>query len=530
MTSLVVALAALVVVGCGKALPPAPVRAGARTATAHPPVVGAFITYHARSRVFDIGNGRMARRIQVSEDGSDFATVSLRSLPSGVECLAGPQRDFAVTIGGRSYTTGSGSLRYVRHKTSSDRRGSQQLRMYLQPLHDDGASAPFELSVVYEVGKDAPSMQTWVEVENLGPAPVLVDYAATQLTTVTPDAAYVWRRGGRPASVKLPTTGPPEHGLVWLQASTAQHGPLIVGFASAAPGPLRHVTMGREGQVKVGTAGGGVWAHPGQTVALASAYVWVSVGPMIAQAAREWVASIELARRAVDVAAATDEISVAGHSLDAEWLATRDVNGIVCVPYAWQAAWDGADDDRARVTAAVKRVQDSGRRAGLLVPVAWLPENGGLAEDPALTLTTAVGEPFPISWHGGAGVVGALSSEYGELALRSLVALIDDLGLDAVLLDGPITSHIDSGGAGGGEWHAPWESWNGLLRLVSSLKRERPDVHIGVSAETYGQADGFDVALHPVAFLWRYGRQASYDGFWRDVERAPTTNGGSEPN
>ena len=124
-------------------------------------------------------------------------------------------------------------------------------------------------------------------------------------------------------------------------------------------------------------------------------------------------------------------------------------------------------------------------------------------------------------------MVASLSSGYGELALRSLVALVDDLGLHAVLLDGPVTAPVDSGGSADDPLQVGWGSWDGLLRLVTGLKRERPDIHIGVSASTYGQDDGFDVALHPTSFLWQYGRTANYDGFWRTVERAPISGGGS---
>lgn len=535
LTARAALVAVLLLAGCGGHVSAPRASAGRPSAVerALPDVVGAYVTYHGRSRTFVIGNGLLARRIQVSEDGTDFATVSLRSLPTGVECLSGPQHDFAVTIGGRAYITGNRSLRYERHETSSDRRGSQRLRMYLRPAQQTpGDEAPFEVSVVYEVAKDSPVMQTWIEVENLGPVPVLVEDGATQLTTIAPDGAYVWRRSRRPTSVKLPMRGAPDYGLAWLQAATQQHGPMTVGVASAAPGPLKSISADREGRVSVGMAaqGGGMWAQPGQRIALPSAYMWVSVGPLVAQAAREWMDAIDLARRAVDVAAPAAGISVAPDNVDARWLATQDVNDIVCVRYAWQTAWDGEDDARGRVTAAVEAIRKSGRRAGLLAPVAWLPDGGRLAQDPTLALATVVGAPFSSSWGGRSGVLASLSSDYGDVALRSLIALVDDLELHAILLDGPVTARIDSGGARGAAWHAPWESWNGLLRLVSGLKRERPDVHIGVSAETYGQDDGFDVTLHPMAFLWRFGGQARYDGFWREVERAPITGGGTEPN
>jgi hypothetical protein len=275
--------------------------------------------------------------------------------------------------------------------------------------------------------------------------------------------------------------------------------------------------------------GGGIWAQPGQTVALPSAYVWVSVGPLVAQAAREWMDSIDLARRSIDAARSADAISVANADLDADWLEAQDVNGIICIPYAWQAAWD-ADDQAERVSAAAGAIVASGRRPGLLVPVAWLPDGGALAADETLALRTADGGRVAASWRGSSGTMASLSSDYGELALRSLVALVDDLGLDAVLLDGPMAPPHDSGDMPGDVLRAGWDSWNGLLRLVSKLKRERPDIHIGVSGDTYGQSDGFDVALHPTSFLWQYGRSAAYDGLWRTVEGAPTTRGGSQGN
>ncbi|MBT3268236.1 hypothetical protein HN371_13840 [Candidatus Poribacteria bacterium] len=524
------AVAVVAAAGCGAGPPGelAPVERGT-AARARPPVVGAYVTYHAHSRVVTIGNALLARRLKIADDDIGFGSVSLRSLPTGVEILSGPQHDFALSVGGRSYTTGNGSLQYIRHDTSSDGRGGQSLRLYLRPIVPGGPdAAPFELTVVYEVAKDEPIIQTWGEVANHGDVPLLIEDAATQITTVAPDAAYVWRRGGRAATTTLPVAGGAEHGLVWLRSSTGRHGPLIVGLASAVPGPLKRIAADRAGGVAVGMAArsGGIWVQPRQTVALPSAYVWASVGPLVAQAARDWMDAIDLARRSIDAAGSVDDVSVADGELNATWLESRAPDAIVCVPYAWQSAWDD-DDERDRVTAATRTIAESGRRVGLHVPVAWLPDGGALAADGTFALTTAVGDRFSASWRGRPGMVASLSSGYGELALRSLVALVDDLGLHAVLLDGPVTAPVDSGGSADDPLQVGWGSWDGLLRLVTGLKRERPDIHIGVSASTYGQDDGFDVALHPTSFLWQYGRTANYDGFWRTVERAPISGGGS---
>ncbi|MAF10790.1 hypothetical protein CMK11_10090 [Candidatus Poribacteria bacterium] len=533
-TTLVVVCAIVAVAGCGgSGRSTRLARVGRDTPSrATPPVVGAYVTYHAPSRVFTVGNGSLARRIQIADDGMGVATLSLRSLPTGVETLAGAQHDFAVSIGGKSYTTGNRSLEYVRHDTASDGRGAQALRLYFRPVTVGGRdAAPFEVAAIYEVAKDTPVMQTWLEARNLGDVPLIVEDAATQLVTVTPDAAYAWRRGGRPATIALPIVGGADHGLVWLSASTARHGPLIIGIASSAPGPLKRIAADRAGRVAVGMdpRGGGIWAQPGQTVALPSAYVWVSVGPLVAQAAREWMDSIDLARRSIDAAPHVDVISVANADLDADWLEAQDVNAVVCVPYAWQAAWD-ADDQAERVFAATGAIVASGRRPGLLVPAAWLPDGGALAADETLALRTAAGGRVAASWWGSSGTMASLSSDYRELALRSLVALVDDLGLDAVLLDGPVTASVGAGDKPDNRLHAGWDSWNGLLRLVSNLKRERPDIHIGVSGDTYRQSDGFDVALHPTSFLWQRGRSAAYDGFWRTVASAPATAGGPQGN
>jgi hypothetical protein len=521
--------AVALLMGCGAVGPPVAPRLGSasRAQDSQPRVVGAYVTFHAPSRTIIIGNGRIRRRIQIGAERRGIATRSLVALPTGVECLDGSQDDFALTVGGRSYTTGSGALRYVRHDTSAVGRGSRQLRIELRPAADEEAEAAFSVAVTYEVPKDLPVIQTWIEVRSLSETPLLVERAATQLATARPATAHMWQRGGRPAKVGLPIDGSPEGGLVWLQSASGQHGPLVVGLASAAPGPLKRIDVRTDGAVSLSTAAaaGGLWVQPGQTVSLPSAYVWVSVGALVPQAAREWTDAVHLARRAIDAASPADVIAAAPDDVGSGVAALAATGALVCVPYAWPTAWDG-DDGRAELTQAIRVARDAGGRVGLVAPAAWLPLDSGLLKDPNLALRDASGSLVPASWHGRPGWIAALGSEYGDLALRSLVALIDDLRLDAILLDGPVSARANSGGVATGAWHSPWKTWDGLLRLVNGLKRERPDVHIGVSAATYGQEDGYDITLYPTAFLWRYGRHGEYDGMWRTVQRDPITAGG----
>ena len=514
-------------IGCGAGAPSLTQRdRGPDQPEAHTRVVGAYVTFHAPSRTFTVGNGRIRRLIQVGAEGRGITTRSLLSLPTGVECIRDGQDDFAVTVAGRSYTTGSGALRYVAHETSSVGRGSRQLRIEMRPpTGDDGREAAFAVTVTYEVPKDLPVIQTWMQIRSLSDTPLLIERASSQLATVRPTTAHVWARGGHPASAALPIDGSPEKGLVWLQSGTRQHGPLVVGLAHAAPGALKRIDAHPDGAVSFSTAAGsaGRWLQPRQTVSLPSAYVWVSVGSLVAQAAREWTDAVDLVRRSIDATSPVDALAVVGADDGSRARALAASGSLVCVPYAWPAAWDGSDG-HAEMRALVQAVQTAGGKAGVVTPAAWLPEAGALLDDPTLALRDASGGLVPASWEGRPGWVADLQSEYGDLALRSIVAMIDELDLDAVLLDGRASA--DAPATEAGAWRSPWDTWAGLLRLVNGLKRERPDVHIGVSAATYGQDDGFDITLYPTAFLWRYGRRSEYDGMWRTVQRDRVTAGG----
>jgi len=520
---------AALLVGCGASAPPLSEGVGRRgqDAAAPPRMVGAYVTFHAPSRTLVIGNGRIRRRIQIGAEGRGILTRSLLSLPTGVDCLAPGQDDFAVTIGGRSYTTASGALRYVEHETAVVGRGSRQLRIELRPAGEDGDGPAFAVAVTYEVSKELPVIQTWLEVRSLSETPLLVERPATQLATVRPASAHVWRRGGLPRKVSLPIDGSPEDGLVWLQSSTGQHGPLVVGLASAAPGALKRIDVRPDGSATLSTAGdaGGHWLQPGQTLSLPSAYVWVSVGSLVAQAAREWTDAVHLARRSMDAASPVDVLAVSEPGPGSGAAALAATGALVCLPYAWPAAWDGADG-HAELKAVAEEVRAVGGAVGLVAPAAWLPLDGALLDDPTFALRDASGGLVPASWRGRPGWLAHVGSEYGDVALRSLVALIDGLQLDAVLLEGPVSARGEGADGAGGVWHSPWEAWGGLLRLVNRLKRERPDVHVGVAAATYGQDDGYDIALYPTAFLWRHGRRSEYDGMWRTVRSELETAGG----
>jgi hypothetical protein len=469
---------------------------------------GAFITYSRKANVITVGNGFFYRQLSLRLGAGGVGTVRLRLRSGDGELLRAPGEEFRVRVGGRDWSSLDGVV-YASHETEGDAQGVQRLRLTLTPPSDvKGEEAdPFrprlEFVLVYEVFPDAPLLRKWLAVKNAGRAPLRLEEATLErLHLSAPQAAFYWAREDTLTSAALPASVSGEGGLCWLRLSVGRSA-YLVGAVNETPGPLKRARMEPTGELVVGMSGEGteVWLHPGETVVLPSVYVWAQAGADAYTATGELFGALRRQSPFAKIPASSGGVYLAtSPPLEPARLSRLPPDSLVCLPYAWQTAWDSATSDApVELFRAAETVRASGHRFGLRVPVAWLPEGGSLAKEEGWILRDGKGEPIRSVWDGLPGYQASLASEYGVVAYQSLLAICGDLNADGLLLEGSLAGPIP---ADARVDVSRWTLLTRLLWLMSGLRRERPKMEIGVGASAYGMEAGYDAALAPFGFLW----------------------------
>ncbi len=465
------------------------------------PPRGAYIAHSSAQNVFTLGNGWAERQLWLHDEKKGVVTGSFRLKKGGYEAVASLSDEWLLDIGGAKRQGYGGGMMYVSHEKRAGRDGSQQLRLVFE---NDAPGMRVEL--YYEAHPDAPLFGKRIVLTNTGEAPFELRRAETERLNLHPvSSARRWVSSRSLVQTNLPIIGGEESGLVWLRAEK-----VWVGVVNGAPGPLKRLSVGRNGALSVGL-NGSVWLHPGETVHLPPTYLWLSSETEPESANAEWTALFDASRRANHLAAdAGNVVVLESRNPSEQELLNLPAGSLVFVPYAWQQGRDEGREAWIELTATAERARAAGLRFGLWTPAAWLPDGGSLLEQ---NPEWSAGQPM--EWRGQSGVLAQIDSEYGQYLEQTLLGLTQDLALDGLILDGQIAPKPDA--------EKPpdiidprWGAWNRLIDLIARLKRSRPQLAAGVGQETYGMKEGFDAALYPWAFVW--SQNGADDGaFWRSA-------------
>ncbi len=465
------------------------------------PPRGAYIAYSRAQNVFTLGNGWAERQLWIHDEKKGVVTGSFRLKKGGYEAVASLSDEWLLDIGGAKRQGYGGDMMYVSHEKLAMGDGLQQLRLVFESVEPG-----MRVELHYNAHPDKPLFGKRMAVTNTGEAPFELRRAETERLNLRPvSSARRWVNGRSLVQTNLPIVGGEESGLIWLQAGEAW-----LGVMNAAPGPLKRLSAGRNGALSAGL-NGSVWLHPGETVHLPPAYLWLSSETEPESANAEWTALFDAARRANHLASDAGNLVVlkTRHPSEQELL-NLPAGSLVCVPYAWQQGRDEERGEWVQLTETAERTKAAGLRFGLWTPAAWLPDGGSLIEQ---NPEWSAGQPM--EWRGQSGVLAQIDSEYGQYLEQTLLGLTQDLELDGLILDGQIAPNLDAE-------NPPdiidprWGAWNRLLYLIVRLKSSRPQLTVGVARETYGMKEGFDASLYSWAFIW--SQNGADDGvFWRSA-------------
>jgi len=519
------------VAGCGRTTVVAPspaIRATERPRA--PEVTGAYVTHSRAAHVLTVGNGYLSRQLTVDPNGLGIATRSVRARDTGLELIAGPSEEFRIGIGGRDVVGFGGDLRYASHVVESD--GPIQ-RVRIATAAKAGAEdAPnLDVTLVYEVRPDAPMIRKWLEVRNAGPTPIrLDDVSVERLHLQRLSRAWVWGRSGNSLDAPLPLELGPDSGLAYAQTASRGGGSAVVGIVNEAFGDLKRGSLSRDGEVDCGVQGAqsGIWVRPEETVSLPAVELWLLPSPeALAENALD-LASLADPLRGVAVAAdAADFYALPVDQITSERVAALPAMSVVCPVYAWQADWLLQGPPPANLLRAVETIRSSGRRVGLLVPIAWLPDTDDIPTD--WLFGSGSEARVPLTWRGSIGIQASLASRYAVAAALSLAAICDALAVDVLLLDGPIAPQGTSGGSPAA---SRWELIEGTAWLGSAIRRSKSTTLVGIRGATIGVVSGYDHVAAALGFLWDYrtaidpARARQEGGIWRfvtDATESPMT-------
>ncbi|MDA1190359.1 MAG: hypothetical protein O3A46_01600 [Candidatus Poribacteria bacterium] len=521
---------AVMMVACGgKSAPaPLPIESGNAVRATSPVPTGAFITYNPKNRLFIMGNRHVSRMLQLQEQGRGVVTASLAAHDSGLELLDAVQNEFRVRAAGRDWIGYGGDLKVTGHRTETDASGAQQLRVTLESPAPKGNEPQVALRVVavYEIHKTEPLMRKWLEVTNIGNVPFLLEEVETErLSLRTVDQAFRWTRGNQLSTASLPLNGGGDDGLLWLRLAGEGGTAHLVGVMNESPGASRQTFVSPTGILAAGVASSslGKWLQPEETSYLPSVYLWVDASADALAANDTWLALMATARRRNHLLGEPSRVVVMDmDAINAESLRGLPSGALVCVRYSWQEAWDDPNASPDALNLKGETVRASGRRFGIVAPIAWLPEGGSLAKTETNSPTLVKRATVPSVWHGKSGILAPLDSDYALLAGRTLTAICDTLNLDGLVLEGDLFPPNIPGDL---------ETYNRFLSLLDRIKRERPQTVIGIGASSVQMTDGFDAAFASVAFLGSATGSAATDtnpGYWRKIEWMIAVGGNGE--
>ncbi|GIX07210.1 MAG: hypothetical protein KatS3mg115_1613 [Candidatus Poribacteria bacterium] len=459
--------------------------------------------------VIALGNLHLQRRLVPIQEGQGLATRSLVLRATRAELCAGLGEEAGVQIGERTWSTGTGLLRLVDVERDADPMGTQQLRLHFAPSQPE--APPFRVTVGYEVAADAPWMRKWIEVENRGDLPLPVRSVQTErLPVLRPERVFGWTAEGVRSVEEAEVPAAPSGWLV-LEGSFGK-----VFLIQEAPGFLRRVSNPTTGIVQVTTADDPalVWLTPGERMIFPGVQWWAAAGDVEAERRAYFEFLRERSRwsRSDGGKATIRLLALGDHPLPSIETLSEPA---VALAYAWPRAWDTPGEEPRELIQAVEALRSAGKRVYLWVPVAWIPRGGGLAEFSEWIAHTSSGEPLLASWQGEEGLLAVIESEYRELVLNVLVALVDRLGVDGLLLGG--TAVPPQGGYRYGQrLGSRLRAYLGLLELLGRLRSERPEVELGVLPTLAPMGEGFEGMLYPFAFLAVWG-ETSEPAVWRTL-------------
>lgn len=500
---------------CGRAS--VPVRPSESSASTAPEVLrGAYVTYSGRNRVLTVGNGFFSRTLSVDPLTAGVVTVRLRTR-DGRDLLRGPTEEFRLRVGEKDLLGFGGDLVYDAYETSGDPSGVRRVRITLK-----SAKPPLKLLLGFDVFPDAPLMRKSLEVVNLSGVPLRIGGAIVERLSLSAPARVVgWERKDTLRPWSLPASAAEEGGLFWLQwANNA------MGFLNEAPGPLKRAEVNLDGDLLVGTneITSEFWIQSGETVAFPAVWTYFAEDGDTLKGSTAFLTALRKLRRTL-----AREESLSFFVAETNEITPRDlerlpVGGVVCLNYAWQNDLDASSPPETLFRVATT-IRNSGRLLGLRVPLAWLPPEWHNRHGPDWVQTDPDGNPIPAMWDGMAGVQASLASDYAIVASQSLIAIVQRLAPDYLLLDGALRQGDATAFGYGSKPRrraSDWTLWMRALWTLNLLAQERPQMGIGVSSGLYGMSRGFDMPLWSVGFLWSWKATPSpNEAFWRVAQSVP---------
>ncbi len=151
------------------------------------PAPSLYIQYDSRTNSFRIGNELVERRIAMNpERGFIFTTVFTNKL-SGRNYISSLSKEFSLRVNGTELSGVTGDFGYVGHEVYGS-GGVKGIEINLRAMRKD--TGLLDLKLIYEIYTRMPVIRKWMEIENSGGSPIVIDSIQVESLSLMPGSKH----------------------------------------------------------------------------------------------------------------------------------------------------------------------------------------------------------------------------------------------------------------------------------------------------------------------------------------------------